>query len=191
MAMMACPKAVNTMLYNDGRFQPGRQRLVWLLGGFLAYNHGTRLGTSGTTQSGMVRRRLQEGKLPDPDRGTVLLVGQNLFFLGRVETQADPLGYEVRGATTESAFWDIYRGCQPALILVDLEGDESIWSQVLEGLDHQETRGAKLVAFGPHENVALLERAKVLGCDLVLNKGEFNRDLPKILQGLGGDAETP
>jgi hypothetical protein len=77
------------------------------------------------------------------------------------------------------------------LILVDLEGDESIWSQVLEGLDQRETSEAKVVAFGPHENVALLERAKVLGCDLVLNKGEFNRDLPKILQGLGRDAETP
>ena len=129
--------------------------------------------------------------MPDSDRGTVLLVGQNLFFLGRVETQAAPLGYEVLRATTEPAFWDIYRSCQPALILVDLEGDESIWSQVLEGLDQRETSEAKVVAFGPHENVALLERAKVLGCDLVLNKGEFNRDLPKILQGLGLDAETP
>ena len=123
--------------------------------------------------------------MPDPDRETVLLVGQNLFFLGRVETQAVPLGYEVLRATTESAFWDSYRSCQLALILVDLEGDESIWSKVLEGLDQQETREAKVVAFGPHENVAVLERAKNLGCDLVLNKGEFNRDLPKILQGLG------
>ena len=129
--------------------------------------------------------------MPDRDRETVLLVGQNLFFLGRVETQAAPLGYEVLRATTESAFWDSYHSCQLALILVDLEGDESIWSKVLEGLDQQETRQAKVVAFGPHENVTLLERAKVLGCDLVLNKGEFNRDLPKILQGLGYDTETP
>ena len=27
-----------------------------------------------------------------------------------------------------------------------------------------------------------LERARSLGCDLVLNKGEFNRDLPKIFE---------
>ena len=123
--------------------------------------------------------------MPDSGRKTVLLVGQNLFFLGRVETLAEPLGYEVLRATTESAFWDSYGSQQLALILVDLEGDESVWSKVLESLSHQETGGAKVVAFGPHENVALLERAKVLGCDLALSRGEFNRDLLKILLGLG------
>ncbi len=120
----------------------------------------------------------------DSDRETVLLVGQNLFFLGRVETVAEPFGYEVQRATTESVFWEYYASRRPALILVDLEGEESIWSKVLENIDHQEAGGAKVVAFGPHENVAMLERARNLGCDLVLNKGEFNRDLPKIIEGL-------
>ena len=44
------------------------------------------------------------------------------------------------------------------------------------------------MAFGPHENVAWLERAKVLGCDLALSRGEFNRDLLKILLGLGKES---
>ncbi len=122
--------------------------------------------------------------MPEPNRETVLLVGQNLFFLGRVEAVAEPLGYEVQRATTESVFWEYYASRRPALILVDLEGDESIWSKVLENIDHQETGGVEVVAFGPHENAAMLERARNLGCDLVLNKGEFNRDLPKIIGGL-------
>ena len=120
--------------------------------------------------------------MPDSNRETVLLVGQNLFFLGRVEALAEPLGYEVQWATTESAFSEYYASRRPALILVELEGDESIWSKVLEDIDHQEAGGIKVVAFGPHEDVAMLERAKNLGCDLVLNKGEFNRDLPKIIE---------
>ena len=110
---------------------------------------------------------------------TVLLVGQNLFFLGRVETVAEPLGFEVQRATTESAFKEHYTNKRPALILVDLEGDESIWSSVLDIIDNEGE--IKVVAFGPHENVALLERARNLGCNLVLNKGEFNRDLHKII----------
>ena len=117
----------------------------------------------------------------DSDKETVLLVGQNLFFLGRVEAVAEPLGYEIQQAKTESVFWENYGGRRPALILVDLEGDEPIWSNVLEKLDHQELGETKIVAFGPHENVATLERARNLGCDLVLNKGEFNRELPKII----------
>ena len=98
------------------------------------------------------------------------------------------LGYEVLRATTESAFWDSYGSRQLALILVDLDGDELVWSKVLEGLGQQGTGEAKVVAFGPHENVALLERAKVLGCDLALSRAEFNRDLLKILLGLGKDS---
>ena len=121
----------------------------------------------------------------DSDRDTVLLVGQNLFFSGRVEALADPLGYDVQRATTESVFWENYASRRPALILVDLEGNEPIWSSVLEKLDHQELGRAKIVAFGPHEDVATLERARNLGCDLVLNKGEFSRDLPKIIGSIG------
>ena len=122
--------------------------------------------------------------MQDSDKETVVLVGQNLFFLGRVEALAEPLGYNVQWATTESVFWEFYASRRPALVLVDLEGNESIWSNVLEKIDHVEAGGVKLLAFGPHENVAMLERARKLGCDLVLNKGEFNRDLLKIIEGL-------
>ena len=120
----------------------------------------------------------------DSDKETVVLVGQNLFFLGRVEALAEPLGYNVQWATTESDFWEFYTRRRPALVLVDLEGNESIWSNVLGNIDHVKAGGVKLLAFGPHENVAMLERARNLGCDLVLNKGEFNRDLPKIIESL-------
>ena len=122
--------------------------------------------------------------MADSDSATILLLGQNLFFLGRVEAVAEPLGFEVQRATTESAFWETYASRRPALILFDLEGDESIWSKVLENVGHQEEGGVKLVAFGPHEDVLTLERARNLGCGLVLNKGEFNRDLPKIIEGV-------
>ncbi len=122
------------------------------------------------------------------DRESVLLVGQNLFFSGRVEVLAEPLGYDVQRATTESVFWENYASRRPALILVDLEGDEPIWSNVLEKLDHQELGEAQIVAFGPHEDVATLQRARALGCDIVLNKGEFNRDLPKIIGSIKIDS---
>ena len=124
----------------------------------------------------------------ESDRETVLLVGQNLFFLGKIEAVAEPLGYEVQRATTESVSREYYARRRPALILVDLEGDESIWTEVLGNIGHPEEGVVKVVAFGPHENVDMLERGRNLGCDLVLNKGEFNRDLPKIIEQLRVDA---
>jgi DNA-binding response OmpR family regulator len=121
--------------------------------------------------------------LTESNGETIVLVGQNLFFLGRVETQAEPFGYEVQWAKTRSAFREHSSNRQPTLILVDLEGDESIWTGVLEDVGHQEPGRVKVVAFGPHEDVDMLERARNLGCDLVMNKGEFNRDFPKMLGG--------
>ena len=127
--------------------------------------------------------------MQDSSKGAVLLVGQNLFFLGRVEAAAEPLGYEVRRATSESAFRNQLDGLTPELILVDLEGDESTWVGALEILKERKPVSTQVVAFGPHEQVATLERARALGCDLVLNKGEFNRDLAKILAELGSSAD--
>ena len=81
--------------------------------------------------------------MSDLSKEIILLVGQNLFFLGRVENLAEPLGYEVQRATTESAFWDAYGSGQVALILVDLEGDESIWSKVLGVSTSRKWKGLK------------------------------------------------
>ena len=126
--------------------------------------------------------------MQESSKGAVLLVGQNLFFLGRIEAAAEPLGYEVRRATTEAAFRNQLDGAPPDLILVDLEGDEATWVGALEVLKERKPVATQVIAFGPHEQVATLERARALGCDLVLNKGEFNRDLAKILAELGSSA---
>ncbi len=127
--------------------------------------------------------------MQESSKGAILLVGQNLFFLGRIEAAAEPLGYEVSRATTESAFRNQLDGPLPDLILVDLEGDESTWVGALEVLKERQPVSARVIAFGPHEQVATLERARSLGCDLVLNKGEFNRDLDKILAELGSSPD--
>lgn len=118
-----------------------------------------------------------------PETKTIVLVGQNLFFLGRVESLAESQGYETLRATTEIAFWNHFNAQKPALVLIDLEGDGETWSKVLEGV-HSQKDGIKVVAFGPHENTAALEQARQSGCDLALSKGELNRDLPQIIMGL-------
>ncbi len=117
------------------------------------------------------------------DSKTILLVGQNLFFLGRVDALAEPFGHEVQRAATESDFKEKAQDHRLALVLVDLEGEESIWAAVLDDIKKNRA-GVKSVAFGPHQNVAVLQHARDLGCSMVLNKGEFNRDLPSIIQGL-------
>ena len=68
-----------------------------------------------------------------------------------------------------------------ALVLVDLEGDAQEWPKVVQGLRGEKRAPVKVVAFGPHSDEAGMARARDLGCDLVLSKGEFSRDLIRLL----------
>lgn len=113
---------------------------------------------------------------------TVLVVGQNLLFMPRIQNAAIPFGYQVKQTRTETEFWDVYRQAQPALVIVDLEGDEETWPRVVEGVVRQGQGGVRVVAFGPHADVALLDRARKLGCDPVLTKGELGAALPRLMQ---------
>ena len=136
-------------------------------------------------------------------REGIILLGQNLFFMGRVETVAEPLGYQVHQAQTEAGFWQSYDDRATSLVLVDLEGNEDTWVAVLAGLqqrlesatpppeapdapedrNEESAEGVRIVAFGPHEDLAAMERAKALGCHLTLNKGRFSATLPEIIGG--------
>ncbi len=116
------------------------------------------------------------------DEKSVLVLTQNMFFLPRVQNAANAFGYEVIQARTEPDFWDKFQDGNPILVLVDLEGDGETWPNVINGLKSERGSDVKVVAYGPHEDEAALARARELGCNQVLTKGEFSRDLHKILE---------
>ena len=115
---------------------------------------------------------------------TIVLVGQNVVFLGQVENIAEPKGYETLRATTEEAFWRHYNRKQPSLVLVDLQGEEPVWTAVVPAL-RSENPETPIIAFGPHEDTAAMDQARSLGCNGALSKGQFHRDLEKIIGELG------
>ncbi len=130
-------------------------------------------------------------------RKGIILLGQNLFFLGRVEAIAAPRGFRVRQAHTEADFWAAYADgagdTDTGLVLVDLEGDADTWAAVLAGLQRRAQAGAgptlrpgpRIVAFGPHEDAAAMAQARALGCHEALNKGRFSATLGEIVGGEG------
>ena len=117
----------------------------------------------------------------------IILLGQNLFFQGRIEMVAEPLGYSLRQAHNEDDFWANYADGETELVLVDLEGDADTWSSVLDGLGKRKAEsasdGPRIVAFGPHEDTATMERAAALGAQQTLNKGRFSSTLGDIVGG--------
>ena len=117
--------------------------------------------------------------------GGIILLGQNLFFLARVEMAAEAAGRPVQPARTIAEFRELYAAGEADLLLVDLEGEVAVWEAVLTELAAVGAvgKGLRLVAFGPHEDRAALERARELGCQEVLNKGRFSGRLGEIVGG--------
>lgn len=118
--------------------------------------------------------------------GGIILLGQNLLFTARVETAAAPGGRPVQQARTLAEFREVYAAGDISLLLVDLEGDAATWQAVLAELQDGAAAGPPglhIVAFGPHEDTAAMERARELGCATVLNKGRFAATLGQLVSG--------
>lgn len=123
---------------------------------------------------------------------TILVVSQNLIFLPKIENSASSHGVKVRLAATESKFAEIYKLTVVPLVLIDLEGSRKTWTSVVEKLT-ESTSKPKIVAYGPHSDVELLNLARLSGCDEVLTKGQFNNSLPRIVKtvaNLPADPQT-
>ena len=112
--------------------------------------------------------------------GLIILVAQDLFFLGRIDSLAAPLGFEVNRASSKQDFVQQISATQPELILVDLECEESLWISALEHIK-QIDFGNPVISYGPHEDLDKFKKAEALGSNMALSKGQFSRDLPKIL----------
>ena len=112
--------------------------------------------------------------------GLIILVAQDLFFLGRIDSLAAPLGFEVNRASSKQDFVQQISATQPELILVDLECEESLWISALEHIK-QIDFGNPDISYGPHEDLDKFKKAEALGSNMALSKGQFTRDLPKIL----------
>ena len=121
------------------------------------------------------------------DRKAILVVGQNLFFLPRIQNVAGPSGYEVRLTARAPKFWELYDEGNVALVLVDLEGDKDTWVRLVRELRERDAPTPRVVAFGPHADIATLELARELGCDAVLTKGEFSGALKRIVETEGAE----
>ena len=116
---------------------------------------------------------------------TALIVTENLFFVPRVENAAAGCGLQVEQVASEAAFQKEYGSRRVPLVLVDLEIERETWTGIVRSLVEEGEAGARIVAYGPHSEVALLEDARKAGCHAVLIKGEFDRRLTEVLETRG------
>ena len=70
---------------------------------------------------------------------------------------------------------------ETVLVLVDLEADTEFWTDAVRAVLASGDARPQVVGYGGHTNTTMLQRAEEVGCDLVLTKGQFSRDLGKLI----------
>jgi hypothetical protein len=121
-----------------------------------------------------------------PGRG--LLLTSNLIFSSKVTGTAQALGFRVDVVGRPEAVPERLSAGGYRCLLVDL-GTPGLKIDALLTALPAEGR-PRVLAFGPHVEVALFEAARAAGCDEVLPHSRFSGDLPNLLRRELGDAGT-
>ena len=111
----------------------------------------------------------------------ILVVATNLFFLPRVQNMAAPSGCDTRQVMTVDRLHEEMAEGETVLVLVDLEADAEFWTDAVRAVLASGEGRPRVVGYGGHTNTAMLQRAEEVGCDMVLTKGQFSRDLGKLI----------
>ncbi len=123
---------------------------------------------------------------PLPHRKKVLVVTTNLFFLPRIRNVAEPHGCDTRQVMSADRLNEEMAEGETVLVLVDLEADPDFWGEAVRTVLASGEARPQIVGYGGHTNIAMLQRAEEAGCDLVLTKGQFSRDLGKLIAEASG-----
>jgi hypothetical protein len=110
--------------------------------------------------------------------GAAVFLSGDLMFASRVRAAADAAGVDFQLATSLPDRTDI------RWVIVDL----ATRSGALDGLMdrcRQVCPDATVLAYGPHVQVAKLEKARLAGVPIVLTRGQFDRSLGSLFENEG------
>ena len=111
----------------------------------------------------------------------ILVIATNLFFLPRIQNIAAPSGCDTRQVMSVDRLNDEMADGETVLVLVDLEADADFWGEAVRTVLASSVSRPQVVGYGGHTNTEMLRKAEEVGCDLVLTKGQFSRDLAKLI----------
>ncbi|MBI1750102.1 MAG: hypothetical protein HY234_02230 [Acidobacteria bacterium] len=115
--------------------------------------------------------------------GRVVALVDDLFFLAKIKETAKQTGVALETAGSPAALAEAARADATSLLIVDLNARGSI-----EAIEKLRAAGNTLpvIAFFSHVQVELAERARAAGCEQVMPRSKFTKELAAILSGAKG-----
>jgi CheY-like chemotaxis protein len=106
---------------------------------------------------------------------TGLLLSDDLLFISRIAGTARAAGVEMTAVRTADELLYQARTKAPACVLLDLQNPGLDVGDVVRNLKSE--GGPHIVGYGSHVDTATLAAARAAGCDLVLPRSAFVKDL--------------
>jgi PleD family two-component response regulator len=115
----------------------------------------------------------------------VVAAVEDLLFRSKISETADRLGIEALFPRNPRKLVAEAQGNPPDLLILDLNSARFEPLELLEQLKGDDTlRGVPVVGFLSHVQRDLAIAARESGCDRVMARSAFTRDLPEILTGV-------
>lgn len=110
--------------------------------------------------------------------GRVVALVEDIFFLAKITETAKQAGVALETAGTPATLAEAALADATSLLIVDLNARGSI--EAIEMLRAAENT-LPVIAFFSHVQAELAERARVAGCEQVMPRSKFTRELAEIL----------
>jgi CheY-like chemotaxis protein len=112
----------------------------------------------------------------------ILVLLDNLFFAAKINQAAARSGIEVKYAKKAEQALAQAEQEHPSLIIIDLDEAKSSPLELIKRLKADEVlRSIPTLGFVSHVNTGLQEQARAAGCDRILARSVFDRDLASLL----------
>lgn len=107
---------------------------------------------------------------------------EDLLFRSKISETADQLGIEASFPRNPKKLAEALQASPPDLLILDLNSARFEPLQLLRTVKSEEgTRDVKTVGFLSHVQKDLAVAAKEAGCDRIMARSAFTKDLPKVL----------
>ena len=117
----------------------------------------------------------------------VVAAVEDLLFRSKISETANTLGVEALFPRSPKRLVEKIHESPPDLLVLDLNSARFEPLQLLKQLKSDEaSRGVPVVGFLSHVNKDLAVAARESGCDRVVARSAFTKDLPEILAGDSG-----
>ena len=114
--------------------------------------------------------------------GTGIMLCDDLIFFSRVAAIASAAGFTVKQARTTAKGLELARQSPPGGVIIDLNQDGLDLPGLLAGLHEIGAPLPRTIGFGSHVDVTTLRAARMSGCDHVMPRSQFVKELETDLK---------